>query len=454
MFRCPVAPVVVALLAGCSVRSTVHNVTGVWLPRSPSVCAGISDRPGCEPVHVYDWTKGTVFPSSALASRDVDAAVDELARRYLGKAYVEGSVRFDCAETSGADLPPHVVKGSARVWALNRSREHQATAALVLELAGLKIEGAVLSANFKARIAAELSSREAQSNRTQLAWVQVYWNGAPKTLMDQGALTHSGCIGLAANEGGSVVTGVAGVVLLNNNEARHMVSARSISTAVAVAARAAGWTEVALEKLKTHLPGLANKWRASVETEVARHVTTSLTSASFHPLWVATHVSGSHPLAVDYDFAEDEVPRKKAIVVNACEWDREVTASNLMCGEACSGHNHLQSHFDAPGAAAVTYVVTGHVPGCYELFVLYAYAGESRPVTVTIGAQTVADTLAEPTHQTQSCNFREGRVGAFRLEDRFEVEIGATSSLPHLKKLVFKPLDEGACEELAGCPPH
>lgn len=274
----------------------LENMTGIKIrPKSNfAICRGSSDDPlGCKPTAGI-WTKVRNVGSYSLdAARESSNATirDAIIDRYIGAAYYGGNLDNSCAPVASHTafrtiLSTDVDRTTGIAQLIQTEIVRAGTAKFDTMIKDVDVSG-VAAAN--ARAAFEVNFRRNISNATQnlaaIKWVVVYLDADIDRLINDFSTQTSACVNIAKPRKGSLVTGIAGFVITDNQFDANTINESLFALAASSAIEAS--TDQRLKGISPSVvANAAASWSSSTKSKITTAVTSSDARNKFIPLWV------------------------------------------------------------------------------------------------------------------------------------------------------------------------
>jgi hypothetical protein len=281
------------LFTGCkTVHDFIGDKTNLELSDKIQVCSSASDDPKtCEPKKTggYSWERNISFDVYSLTEKatpdDYENADDELRLRYLGTPYYNNQLQVFCKQNISADeIAPNdniIIDFIDLTAELKSTAVDETTAELINSM---KAEGVQISSKIEANIKRKLTKEVENKTNVQYLWFFMKWTGGFEAISKSESLES--CVQEVDNKNNSntlasLVTGVAGLIVLNNNIDTSIASKSTVSSVI----RATIPSEFQGQAAK-----IENKISASWEKNVHKVFTTkgslSPKTQVVYPLWI------------------------------------------------------------------------------------------------------------------------------------------------------------------------
>ncbi len=275
-------------LTGCfTARSFIADKTQIELTDDISVCSqGVDDFKTCKPGRFggSDWTFNNNFDVFAVTGHDYQQNVDQVRVRYLGTPYYRGSLHLECHQ----DLPPEAFPDLMLADDVDLASELQRTT--VTEIAAkvvlkLRAKGVDFSASAEAEFRNRLKEDVASKVGVRFLWFLTKWTGGRDSIVKNGYFKQ--CVDEVesqnrANSGSaSLVTGVAGLMVLSNRVDTSVSSDGTILAALSATVPTAYSAQL------FELQGeIAAEWRNAVQKKFTVRGSRTSISRTVYPLWI------------------------------------------------------------------------------------------------------------------------------------------------------------------------
>lgn len=266
-------------------------------PRSNFVlCVGTSNDPlECKPTFgTQPWDKvdniAFVTLDVAKETTDVDTAVlTQIINKYLGAGFGNGALDNSCIP---ADSPTNTTlnsvlyRGPVRSSGISQLVEEE-----IVKEAKLKFKTLIeanklgnkgkLEAAFEAELRKEIKGQS--SNRADIKWVVVQLQA--DVLRLKSFPSTKSCIEFARLRNGSLITGIAGFIIMSSAGSSDYVSTSSFKQAASVAFTATGSPNTT--GLDNAVVEAAAQWSSISNQKITTTITTRSPQPTFYPLWVS-----------------------------------------------------------------------------------------------------------------------------------------------------------------------
>lgn len=291
---CVSTPPVVDDLFGETVHDFIGTKTNLKLSDKIQVCSAASgNRETCRPTKtggLGKWARNTQFDVYGLRNTatfdDYEAAKNELRSRYLGTPYYNSSLHFSCkSKIDPSAIAPNdtVLIDTIDLTAELKARAVEETTANLV--AALKAEKVDVSAEIEANFRNKLTEAVESKTNVKYIWFFMKWTGGYEAIKNSDSFKMCAQTVDEKNKkianSASLVTGVAGLIVLNN-QIDTTVNSESIVTAAINAAVPAKYnTEIA--KISAQVSA---GWKKSItSTYTAKGALNSKTQIVY-PVWV------------------------------------------------------------------------------------------------------------------------------------------------------------------------
>jgi hypothetical protein len=258
------------------------------------ICQGATrDLRTCQPDAGTGWDRVLNFPSFPLPARINGSSADDsiiaaVSSRYLGVGFGNSVTHFVCLESPEVQqaLDPlrsnWTVQTTAVVQTVEREAVREGLVQFRAALNNATVTPAVRGAA-EARFEAALrdSIRANTSQRADLKWVAVRLEADDPLL--RGIPQLQGCRSFAQERQGSLVTGVAGLVIMGNSAQGSYVTESMFRNSAQLALNAAGAVD---PKLPDAVATASASWQRSVSTRISTSVEAKTPRPTFYPFWV------------------------------------------------------------------------------------------------------------------------------------------------------------------------
>lgn len=297
------------LWCGITGRDFLNGKTGVVLPEGISVCStGVQDSDYCEPKGGggSKWSKSENFPSFTVpivpatldggvslgstavppTNAEITATLDLVRTNYLGSPYYGGNLHTLCKSTVQPNAIPTTqgITQDIDLAALIKTRSvSEVTLQLRAKLNALKIPA---SASIENDFRSSMDAAVAQKIQARFVWFVMQYPGGRPDISKNPHLQS--CVAEATAHkkdkgGSSVVTGVAGFLILRNTTDATISDSSATSNALRVALQGSSIPAAAAIQLDGDI---STSWTKSVEKVAQIQFSRKdLTVVSF-PLWV------------------------------------------------------------------------------------------------------------------------------------------------------------------------
>ena len=260
------------------------------------LCVGTSDDPlRCEPTFgTQRWNKVENIAFVTLdvpkETTDVDAAVrTQIVNKYLGAGFGNGALDSSCIPTdspTNTTLKSVLNEGPVRSTGISQLVEEEIVKEAKLRFKALAEANRLgnkgkLEAAFEAELRKEIKGQS--SNRADIKWVVVQLQA--DFLRLQSFPSTMSCIDFARERNGSLVTGVAGFIIMSSAGSSDYVSTSSFKQAASVAFTAIG--APATTGLDNAVVEAAAQWSSISNQKITTTITTNTPQPTFYPLWVS-----------------------------------------------------------------------------------------------------------------------------------------------------------------------
>jgi hypothetical protein len=287
----PLGVVCFALLAGgCATtgREFVASKTGILIPKI-SVCAtGVSNNEACKPTDGgARWQSNSNFPYYSVAVNDnssYQAILSEVARNYIGSPFYEGDIHALCkANVSAASMdaivaPARIVQDFDLTAKLKETAVSDATLSFQAQVEAKAVPAsASIVSSFRRKLTDDVASKV----NARFLWVVMRYPGGKADIEKNEALRQ--CVAEQSQHNkSSLVTGVAGYVVLANKTSASIDSGEMVNDAVT--ASLSGRMDSA--STATIAAKVGADWKSSVEKVVHIEVEKQDLTTTAYPLWV------------------------------------------------------------------------------------------------------------------------------------------------------------------------
>jgi hypothetical protein len=290
--------IVICLLAlssmtGCnSARDFISERTHLQLTSDVSVCSqAVKDFTSCRPGFTggAGWTPNKNFDvyniSRAAAEKGYQAELDELRLRYLGTPFYHGSPHTECRSALRLeDLPTEqpLSDDIDLTSILETKTVDEVSANAIFKL---KAKGVDLSAKAQEDFKAALQKTVKEKAHVRYIWFLMKWTGGRDSIAKNAALKR--CVDEvdAQNQShlgsASLITGVAGLLVLDNRIDTSVTSDSTITSALNLAISGSYPSQVADLQAQ-----LSVDWKHAVSKVFTVNGSLVALSQTAYPLWV------------------------------------------------------------------------------------------------------------------------------------------------------------------------
>lgn len=258
------------------------------------ICQGATrDLRTCQPDAGTGWDRVLSLPPFPLPARINGSTPDDtitaaVSSRYLGAGYGRGIPHFACLDSQAVQQSLDPLRGNWTVQSTGvvQTIEREAVREGLIQFRGalknVQVTPALRGAA-EARFEAALrdSIRANTSQRADLKWVAVRLEA--DDLLLRGITELQGCRSFALERQGSLITGVAGLVIMANAAQGSYVTESMFRNSAQVALSAAGIVNATLPEA---LANASATWQRSVTTRISTSIETRTSRPTFYPFWV------------------------------------------------------------------------------------------------------------------------------------------------------------------------
>lgn len=276
---------------GCAAtgRQFLENHTGVAISKDISVCnTGTWSSDQCEPQGGggrFRWQRTDNFPYMEVSPNpmsDPNEAIEQVRRYYLGTPYYGEDLHASCKASIDSSAIPgeQQLKQDFDLAAeLNRTAVSSVTARLGAKLSAKHVDA---SAQLAAVFNYTLKEVVSQKIRARFVWFVARYPGGKPDILNNPQLTA--CVNAlnGAPAPASLVTGVAGYIILGNVTHADLSSSETVNIALGASIRG----RVSPDVYEDVLGDLSAAWKDSVEKVAVIKLDRRDLNTVAYPLWV------------------------------------------------------------------------------------------------------------------------------------------------------------------------
>jgi hypothetical protein len=280
--------VVVLTLCGCfTARSYIADKTQIELTNDISVCSqGVEDFRTCEPGRLggAKWVFNDNFDVFAVTGGDnYQISLDQIRMRYLGTPYYHGSLHLECHDgLMLQDFPNLMLADDVDLASeLQRTTVMEIAAKVVLKL---RAQGVDFPPGVEAQFRKQLNEDVASKVGVRFFWFLTKWTGGKDSIRRNH--NFKSCLQevdqqISDGESASIVTGVAGLMVLSNR-----VDTTVSSESTILAALSATVPQAHSATLMEMQGEIAAEWKDAVQKKFTVRGSRTSISQTVYPLWI------------------------------------------------------------------------------------------------------------------------------------------------------------------------
>lgn len=272
---------------GCfSARGFIADKTQIELTQDVSVCSqGVDDFGTCKPGRLggSKWVFNDNFDVFAVTGRNHWESLDQIRMRYLGTPYYHDSLHLECHAGLGPDAFPDLILADDVDLAseLQRTTVMEIAAKVVLKL---RAKGVVMSPEAESEFRERLKQDVASKVGVRFLWFLTKWTGGMDSIRkNQNFRACLEEVETQRREGdsASMVTGVAGLMVLSNRVDTTVSSENTILSALSATVSPAYSTLL----MNMHAE-IAAEWKEAVQKKFTVRGSRTSISQTVYPLWI------------------------------------------------------------------------------------------------------------------------------------------------------------------------
>lgn len=278
------AGIIAISTSGCfSARGFIADKTQLELTSDVGVCSqSVVDYKTCEPGMTggAPWVRNVNFDTFAPTEDTYQDKMGAIRLRYLGTPYWNGSIHLECkSKVKAADLPTEtaLLDDIDLASTLQKTTVDEVAIKAIMKL---RARGVNLSADVQAAFKSSLSETVGKKVGARYLWFLTKWTGGRDSIAKNPALAQ--CVAdVTGKKHASLVTGVAGLLVLTNKVDTSVSSESTILTALS--AHVAGQYSAQLAAVQADISA---EWKHSVEKNFTVNGNMGSLTSTVYPLWV------------------------------------------------------------------------------------------------------------------------------------------------------------------------